>query len=205
MTGPEPCVGVLWVPAVSPIAWRRTLVETHFSKSGETFNTFLQFQARSRGAAEWIVFTRGASATELLKNLPQAESARLEAASRSGSVVVTASVPYELNGHPFANWWQIDPEDGTTLGRGYRGWGTETTENLNTRTVATRETAPVARQTGKNTACKVLDAAVQVSMDYAAQWALAEANARAAGRGALIDKIRAADPGIYDDLPDWCK
>jgi len=188
-----------------------TLVETRFSRSEESFNTFRHFQARSKGAKDWIPVTGTAMGTALPKDFPAADSGRMMAAAKNGDVVVASPAVYEFGGHRFASWWQVDPDNGTTLGRGYRGWGTEMTETLETETVATRETAPVAKQTGKNVACKVLDAAVGVTVDYAAEWALQEAAARAAGRGALIDKIKAAAPRnpdgthVYDDLPEWCK
>jgi hypothetical protein len=182
-----------------------TLVETRFSGEEESINTFRHFQSRAKDASDWITIKGDAVATNLPNGFTAGEIGRLEASARNGHVLVVSPKAFEMGGRQYASWWQIDPADGTTLGRGYRGWGTEMTETLETETVATRETAPVAQQAGKNNACKMLDAAVGVTVDLAAEWAAAEANARAAGRGALIDKIKAADPGIYDDLPPWCR
>ena len=179
-----------------------TLVETRFSRNADSYNTFQNFRARANGASDWIAITDGAAFPE---SLPVTDSGRIRSAASNGDVVVVAPVPYEFGGRPFASWWQIDATDGTTLGRGYRGWGSEMVETLETETVATRETAPVAQELGKNDACKMLGAAAEVTVDLAAEWAAAEARARAAGRGALIDKIKAADPGKWDDLPPWCR
>jgi hypothetical protein len=186
-----------------------TLVETRFSKNEEVFNTFHLFGARSKNSAEWIAVAPEMPVGESLRELPKGEISRINAAVQSGAAVVAAPAPYALGGHPFASWWQIDLSDGTTLGRGYRGWGSELGESLPVRSVATRETAPVARLTGRKIVCKTLNAAVEITVvatvDFAANWAANQVAARAAGRGALIDKIKAANPGTYDDLPDWCK
>jgi len=64
---------------------------------------------------------------EIRDDLPPGELARVRAAQARGDTPVVAAKPRMYGAVPFAEWWQSS-NDGTTLGMGYRGWGSEAQE-----------------------------------------------------------------------------
>lgn len=113
-----------------------TSIEAVLSGSREPSNTWARFSERASEGTEWLVW-RSVSDTssEAASLLPPGDLARIRASLEAGDIVVVAATPRQRGHEVFADWWRITP-DGSTLGVGYKGWGTETTGYSGTWTVA---------------------------------------------------------------------
>jgi hypothetical protein len=111
-----------------------TMVEAVMLGDAVSPNTWRRFDARDADDDAWEAWRSAAefAASTAFASMPPAERARITEALMRGYLVVAATAPVTVLDEPHATWWRIDPEDGTTLGIGYRGWGSETTETLAT-------------------------------------------------------------------------
>jgi hypothetical protein len=88
------------------------------------------FDQRDREGTEWVVLRTASDLSGTIADLlPQSDLSRISQSLATGHVVVAATEPRLRGDEPFVDWWQV-AEDGTTLGMGFRGWGTEVTEQV---------------------------------------------------------------------------
>jgi len=105
-----------------------TLVEHVMSTTPDSLNTWDRFDRRRTEGVTWTVLRPGSDAEAgLAAALPPADLARMRTALAHGDTVVVAAEPRLRGVEPFADWWKVS-DDGTALGIGYRGWGTDLTE-----------------------------------------------------------------------------
>lgn len=117
-------------------------------------NTAVLFARRSEATGPWSVLRASPGAG----SLPAEASARIAEAVSAGRIVVApASVAPGFE----PAWWEIDPEDGTTLGIGPRGWGSSV-EDLGTRRGAAAKFPEASNKIGIRVACNVVKAAAYV-------------------------------------------
>ena len=105
-----------------------TLVEYVLPADDGGLNTWERFSRRAQEGVPWSVIRQADELSDADgPALAEAELARLRRDLETGHVVVAAATSRDRAGERFADWWRI-AEDGTTLGMGYRGWGSEATE-----------------------------------------------------------------------------
>lgn len=137
-----------------------TFIEQHLSVDATGQNAYGRFVNRDPVGSDWRLLTR--PGTGLPGDLPTTESVRLAEAMERGARVVVAEEISQFGGLRFPHWWQVDPADGTTVGMGYRGWGTQYVERGSIQVPA--KVFDAAQKRGIATrACKVGTAIVKVS------------------------------------------
>lgn len=105
-----------------------TLIEHVLSATPDGLNTWERFARRGEEGVTWAVLAPGSEPDAgLAAALPPADLGRVRAALAQGEAVVVAAEPRLRGVEPFADWWRVS-DDGSALGIGYRGWGTELTE-----------------------------------------------------------------------------
>ncbi len=106
-----------------------TLIEHELNAVPNGLNTWNRFARRKSDGATWTVVRPGEEVAVRAPELPAADRARIEAALARGDTVVLASEVRQRGSTPFADWWKISPR-GLALGMGYRGWGTDSSEEM---------------------------------------------------------------------------
>jgi len=142
-----------------------TLVEHVVPGDEVGFNTWDRFERREVEGTAWDVWRSVADLDRADPSaLPLEEVARLRSRLAAGDAVVVAMDPRVRGDEPFVDWWRVG-SDGTTLGMGLRGWGSETAERgaIDPRV---RQVDPrvAARHEGvqKNGTCKNFETAITV-------------------------------------------
>jgi hypothetical protein len=97
-----------------------TLAEQALIENPGPDNTWARFDAAIGAGAGWVSYSDPLELTEALAALPEDDVQRMRAAIEAGDVVITDPVPAD----GIVSWWRIDPNDGSTLGIGPKGWGT---------------------------------------------------------------------------------
>ena len=134
-----------------------TLVETTFTNADVVHNTFVHYSGRVNEPQSWIDVDMTERGLSRLGALPAHDRARIQTAVRNGARVVVSPHTYLFGDTAYASWWRIDP-DGTTLGMGYRGWGTATAEYSKTDAMGKKATKEGAEEVGESAFCKIADA-----------------------------------------------
>ena len=111
-------------------------------------NAAMLFAQRGADTGAWRKVTE---ASELTGVPPEAQG-RIAEALEAGRLVIA---PSTLEAGVEAGWWEIDPQTGTTLGIGARGWGQTATERTIVETVKVGGTTAGGRKVGITAACKV--------------------------------------------------
>lgn len=124
-----------------------TLVEHVLAASPDSLNTWDRFARRDAEGTTWSVLQPGSDpGAALAEALPAADLARMRAALARGESVVVANEPRHRGEVPFAEWWRI-AEDGTALGVGYRGWGSDISEEAGvTQQISLKSLEPLLKQ-----------------------------------------------------------
>ena len=104
-----------------------TFIEQQLAVDESEPNAYGRFADHDSAGGDWRSLNSAAQET-WPQDLPPNETNRLATAISDGAHVVVLDPPSESGGLRYSHWWQIDPQDGTTLGKGYRGWGTQYTE-----------------------------------------------------------------------------
>lgn len=161
-------VGVIPDAAVDPRRVRLqqgvldTYVEGILFASDAALNTFHLSLKQSADLASWPAMGTNDGASGIGMLTPAAR-ARLAEVVKDGNRVVVYPESQNFGNVSFASWWEIDPEDGTTLGRGYRGWGAvlaeKTIRDIPVHTAAKK----AAEKTGVTVGCKMAIVATTVA------------------------------------------
>ncbi|MGI9327898.1 MAG: transglutaminase domain-containing protein, partial [Pseudomonadales bacterium] len=113
-------------------------------------NTSALFAHRGGETGEWRVIDADGPAPAL----PAMALARMRHAIQAGRLVVA---PEKLAPGQQPAWWEVDPNSGTTLGIGSRGWG-QAVEGLATRSIGTGGVSKGTERIGWKVTCKMLGA-----------------------------------------------
>ena len=137
-----------------------TFIEQHLSPAASE-NAYGRFLGRKPIGGTWTP-ANSAGAKNWPRDLPAADRDRLQSAIEDGDRVVVADEIAEFDDRLFPYWWHVNPKDGTTLGRGYRGWGIEFSERNGIKIPS--KVFDAAQKRGLVTrACKVGEAIVAIS------------------------------------------
>jgi len=139
-----------------------TFVESALFDQDEALNTFHLSLKEMDELSRWAN-VESAEDVSRLTFLSPASRARLVDVAESGNRAVVYPHAQAFGNVSFASWWDIDPRTGSTLGRGYRGWGAvigETTiRNIPVHTAAKK----AAEKTGVTVGCKMAVVATSVA------------------------------------------
>ena len=126
-----------------------TTLEAALSDTSErSGNAAELFAQRGSGMQTWLKVTQAAE----VAGLPSPAQGRISDAMDKGRLVVA---PSKLDETTEPGWWEIDPQSGSTLGIGARGWG-QAVEDATTRTIVGGATAHGGRQYGIRVSCAVV-------------------------------------------------
>ena len=141
-----------------------TLLENEFSAGGDGLNAFVEFESRAADGRTWSSLSPGSG---VLDGLPMSDASRIREVLGRGHRVVAADTPFILDGKPFAMWWHVDPSDGSTLGRGYRGWGHQAEEDMETRVLMNAASRSAIREYNYFQLCLLADAGSELYIELA--------------------------------------
>lgn len=160
-------VGVIPTPEVDPRRARLkqgvldTLVEGALFEPDSALNTFY-LTLKEVKLTEWPTIELADRAVDI-HSLSPASQALIADAVRGGNRAVVYPESLRYGNVSFASWWEVDPRDGNTLGRGYRGWGAVIAEKTIRDITIYPAVKKAAQKTGKTVGCKMAIVATTVA------------------------------------------